>query len=233
MYRLAQRLRRALVMSRIAQPGVNPNAGQQVAQQVQRANAPLRDRVQQRPDPGRTNSGATASSSSSTEAKSSLETSAHVAIQPNRPREDAGQHGGRQGGGGQGGAATQDAHNVPTLNRGDASMAKAAVQLSLPTASSLLSGGRDSVLLNVGGGGFHTFATGSLIPRKFARHYQKHTLGRYRDPWEEADPEELERGRAPTPEEYEAIVAEMTAVRVNERRSALLAMSRLPKRRAG
>lgn len=34
-----------------------------------------------------------------------------------------------------------------------------------------------------------------------------------------------------TPEEYEAIVDEMTAARINEGRAALLAMSRLPQRR--
>jgi hypothetical protein len=108
-------------------------------------------------------------------------------------------------------------------------MAQAAATLSMPTASTALLGkGRDSVLLNLAPG-LTTYAQGSLIPRKYAQQYQKHTLGRYRDIWDEED-QEQER-RPMTPEEYEAIVDEMTAARINEGRAALLAMSRLPQRR--
>jgi len=75
-------------MSRIAQPGVNPNAIQQAVNQVHQANTPVRESRQTRNEPQKQGGG---SSSSSAETKSALGTSAHVAVPPNLPRDDAGQ----------------------------------------------------------------------------------------------------------------------------------------------
>lgn len=220
-------------MSRIAQPGVNPNAIQQAVNQVHQANTPVRESRQTRNEPQK-QGGNSGSSSSSAETKSALGTSAHVAVPPNLPRDDAGQQqrGGGQGQGqGPGAGAPGDTAVQRSLNKGDAAMAQAAATLSMPTATTALLGkGRDSVLLNLAPG-LTTFANGSLIPRKYAQKYQKHTLGKYRDIWDEADEAPEHERRPMTPEEYEAIVDEMTAARINEGRAALLAMSRLPQRR--
>ncbi|MFO0725663.1 MAG: hypothetical protein U1E65_17900 [Myxococcota bacterium] len=217
-------------MSRI--PGVNPNAVHQVAQQVQQATTPVRDRQGGR-ESQKENGGKSGSSAS--ESKSSLSTGPQVSVPPNTTRDDAGQQQQRGNGQGQGAGAGGHADTAlqKTLGKGEAAMAQAAASLSMPTASTALLGkSRDSVLLNLGPG-MTTFANGSLIPRKYARHYQKHTLGRYRDIWDEAESEDERERRQMTPEEYEAIVDEMTAARMNEGRAALLAMSRLPRRKAG
>ena len=64
-------------MSRIAQPGVNPNAIQQAVNQVHQANTPVRESRQTRNEPQK-QGGNSGSSSSSAETKSALGTSAKL-----------------------------------------------------------------------------------------------------------------------------------------------------------
>jgi len=171
------------------------------------------------------------SSSSSSEAKSALGTSTAVPTQPNAPREDAGRQGQGSGQGGAGGGHAGDAQLAKALNgqAGGTAIAKAVVQLtSMANGETLVGLGKDSVLLNIGPAGRHTFATGSLIPRKYLRHYHKLTMGRRTDPWEEDDREDT--GPSMTAEEYELLVNEMAQARMNGRRSVLQAAQRLPHR---
>ncbi|MFO0722678.1 MAG: hypothetical protein U1E65_02765 [Myxococcota bacterium] len=190
-----------------------------------------RERVSREQGGKQGSSSSSSSSSANAESKSSLGTSVGVPVQPNAPREDAGrQGGGQQGGqGGAGQGAQGQAVNGPH-DAAASAMAQAVSDLTAGAAeASLLGLGADHVLLNLGKQGRHTFATGSLIPRRYLRQYNKLTLGRHTDPWEED--ESTDGGSAPmSAEEYEAIVREMARARINAGRSVLEASSRLPSR---
>lgn len=209
----------------VAQPNVVQSA---VAPQVPVQPVAPRDRASRSEPSTKQGSSPSSSSSASTENKSALGTSVGVPVQPNTPRQDAGQRGGGQGTGqGSDGPIAQAVRGAQ-----ETSIARVVSEGgSVEHAAALLGMGPDHVLLNVGKHGRHTFATGSLVPRKYLRHYNKLTLGRRTDPWEQDEDETSSSGAAPlSAEEYEAIVREMARARINAGRSVLEASARLPHR---
>lgn len=174
-------------------------------------NRPVRERVREQP------------SGRQEPAQNQQGTGVHQPTLPNQRREDAGQQGrGQQGGGSQQSEHGGDPRELAQAlrNGGATGIARAVGRLTVRDNGLPLTGaGTDHVLLNVGLAGRHTFALGSLLPRRYLRLFYKQNQGKPLRVahWLDEDQEggEGEPRAAITAEEYEQIVREMTLARLN------------------
>ncbi|MCC7383996.1 MAG: hypothetical protein IT384_19295 [Deltaproteobacteria bacterium] len=154
-------------------------------------------------------------------------TGVHQPVLPNRRREDAGEQGGQRGGQGSQGGERGDPHDLARSlrNGGPTAVVRAVGRLS--TGPEGPSPGKDHVFANLGANGVHTFALGSLLPRKYLRLFYKQNMGKNLRVARWLDGDESEAGEdtqraAITAEEYEQIVREMTLARLNRPMNRLL-----------